>query len=288
MKPAPFKYLAPTTLDETLDLLAQHGTEAKLLAGGQSLVPTMNFRLAAPTILIDLNRVNELFYITPRDDGIAIGAMARQRAVERDANTARFAPLVAETLPHVAHPQIRNRGTLGGNLAHADPASEMPAVAVALSAKFKAKSKKQERWIEARDFFVGLFTTALEPDEMLVEIVIPPMPARTGFAFAEVSRRHGDYALAGVATTVTLDVKGNCADARIVLVGVGGAPVDAQNAAKQLIGQKPDAQAIDAAANALDAEIDPSSDIHASADFRRHLAKVLTRRAVERAVERAR
>jgi carbon-monoxide dehydrogenase medium subunit len=247
----------------------------------------MNFRLAMPTLLIDLNRVSELFYITPRDGSLAIGAMTRQRTVERDPNVACGAPLVAETLPYVAHPQIRNRGTFGGNLAHADPASEMPAVAIALSAKIKAQSKKRERWIEARDFFLGLFTTALEADELLAEVVIPPLPARTGYAFQEVSRRHGDYALAGVATTVTLDGKSNCADARIVLMSVAGQPIDAWNAAQQLIGQKPSAAALDAAANAVDAEIDPSSDIHASADFRRHLAKVLTRRALAVAVERA-
>ncbi|MBI3913000.1 MAG: xanthine dehydrogenase family protein subunit M [Chloroflexi bacterium] len=287
MKPAPFQYFAPTTIPETLDLLAQYGSDAKLLAGGQSLVPTMNFRLATPTMLIDLNRVDELAYIQPRDSGVAIGAMTRQRAVERDANIAKIAPLVAETMPFIAHPQIRNRGTFGGSLAHADPASELPAVTLALGAKFKAKSKKAERWIDARDFFVSLFTTALEPDEMLVEIELPAMPARTGWSFMEVARRHGDYALAGVAAVVSLNAQGACENARIVLMSVGATPVDAQNAAKILVGAEPDEKAIQAAANAVDAEIDPSGDIHASADFRRHLAKVLTRRALAVAVERA-
>ena len=287
MKPAPFRYFAPTTLDEALALLAEHGDAAKVLAGGQSLVPMMNFRLVAPSILIDLNRIAELAYIRARDGGIAIGAMTRQRAVERDPQIAQRAPLVAETMPFIAHPQIRNRGTFGGSLAHADPAAELPAVAIATSAKLKVKSKKSERWVEARDFFTGIFSTALQPDELLVEIVVPATPARTGYAFQEMSRRHGDYALAGVACAVTLDEQGKCADAYVVLIGLGAQPVDARGAAKQIIGVQPDANAIRAAAEAVDAEIDPSGDIHASAEFRRHLAKVLTRRALETAAERA-
>jgi carbon-monoxide dehydrogenase medium subunit len=286
VKPAPFKYFAPTTLDETLALLAEHD-DVKILAGGQSLVPVMNFRLARPFVLIDLNRVSELFYIRAQDGGLAIGAMTRQRTVERDKTVAAIAPLVAETLPYVAHPQIRNRGTFGGSLAHADPAAELPAVAMATSARLKAKSKKGERWIDARDFFTGLFSTALKPDELLTEIVIPPMPARTGWSFQEVARRHGDFALAGVACTVTLDGKGKCAEARLVFLSLGSQPIDAQNAVKALIGEKPNAKAIEAVANAVDAEIDPQSDIHASAAFRRHLARVLTRRALETAVARA-
>ncbi len=286
MKPAPFKYFAPTTIDAALALLAEHGDAAKVLAGGQSLTPMMNFRLVTPSILIDLNRIAELAYIRERDGSLAIGAMTRQRAVERDLLIVQRAPLVAETMPFIAHLQIRNRGTFGGCLAHADPAAYLPAVAMATNAKLKVKSAKSERWVEARDFFTGLFSTVLQPDELLVEIVIPPMPARTGYAFQEMSRRHGDYALAGVACAVTLDEHGACADARIVLLGLGVQPIDAHGATKQLIGSKPDAEAIRAAAEAVDAEIDPSSDIHASAQFRQHLAKVLTRRAVEAAVKR--
>jgi CO/xanthine dehydrogenase FAD-binding subunit len=287
MKPAPFQYFAPTTIDAALTLLAEHGDAAKILAGGQSLTPMMNFRLVTPSILIDLNRIAELAYIQERDDGLAIGAMTRQRAVERDPRIARRSPLVAETLPFIAHPQIRNRGTFGGSLAHADPAAELPAVVIATNAKLKAKSKRQERWIEARDFFTGLFSTVLRPDELLAEIAIPPMPARTGYAFREMSRRHGDYALAGVACTVTLDDRGVCMDAHIVLIGVDLQPVDARSAAKQIIGAQPNADVIQAAAEAVNAEIDPSGDIHASAQFRRHLAKVLTRRALVQACERS-
>ena len=287
MKPAPFEYFAPTTLEEALALLAQHGDAAKVLAGGQSLVPMMNFRLVTPSILIDLNRVAELDYLREHASGLAIGAMTRQRKLERDPWVARHAPLIAETIPFVAHPQIRNRGTLGGSLAHADPAAELPAVAIATSATLKVKSVKSERWIEAQNFFTGLFSTALAPDELLVEIALPPMPPRAGYSFQETSRRHGDYALAGVACLVALDEQGACRDARLVFLGLGAQPIAAR-AAKQLIGAAPTPDAIRAVAQVIDAEIDPGSDIHASAEFRRHLAKVLTRRALEKAVERVR
>jgi carbon-monoxide dehydrogenase medium subunit len=287
MKPAPFRYFAPTTLDEALALLAQHGDAAKVLAGGQSLTPMMNFRLATPSILIDLNRIDELGYIRERASGLAIGAMTRQRQVERDLLVTKRAPLIAETMPFVAHPQIRNRGTVGGIFAHADPAAELPAVAIALGAHFKIASTQGERTVRAADFFTGLFSTALEPTELLTEIVVPSMPAYTGYAFQEVSRRHGDYALAGVACTLTLDGNGICAGARIVFLGLGAQPIDARGAAKQIIGVKPEADAIRAATEAVDAEIEPGADIHASAGYRRHLAKVLTRRALENAAKRA-
>lgn len=287
MKPAPFHYFAPTTIDETLALLAEHGDQAKILAGGQSLVPTMNFRLAAPAILIDINRVAELSYIDSHNGNLAIGALTRQRALERDEQIARRAPLVAETIPFIAHPQIRNRGTLGGSLAHADPAAELPAVMIASDARFKVKNQKQERWIDAQNFFTGLFSTALAPNELLCEIVLPPMLPHTGEAFQEMARRHGDFALAGVACTITLNSQGVCTDAHVVLLGVSAQPVDARPAAEQLVGAKPNADAIRAASEAVDAVIDPSSDIHASANFRRHLAKTLTRRALEIAATRA-
>jgi len=287
MKPASFRYFAPTTIDETLALLSEHGDEAKILAGGQSLVPTMNFRLAMPAILIDINRLGELSYVESRNGNLALGALTRQRTLERDTQIAQFAPLVAETMPFVAHPQIRNRGTVGGSLAHADPAAELPAVMIALDAKFKLSSRSAERWFEARDFFTGLFSTVLAPNELLSEIVLPPMPPRTGWAFREVARRHGDFALAGVACTITLDARNVCANARIVLLGLSGQPVDARNAAKLLIGVEPTIDAIRAASESVNGSIDPSSDIHASADFRRQLAKTLTQRALVQAVKRA-
>src|SRR5689334_3602058 len=227
MKPAPFEYYAPAGRAEALALLAEHGGEAKILAGGQSLVPTMNFRLAQPAILVDLNGVADLFGIRAgADGGVVIGAMTRQRTVERSALIAECAPLVAETMPHIAHPQIRNRGTFGGSLAHADPAAELPALAVALDAQMRAQSQSGERLIPAAEFFLGIFTTALEPEEILAEILIPPLPARTGTAFEEMARRHGDYALAGAAAVVTLGDDGTVSGGKLVFFSIADGPLE--------------------------------------------------------------
>ena len=248
----------------------------------------MNFRLAAPAVLVDLNRISDLSYIRAADDGgVRVGAMARHAQVERDPIIAERAPLVHETMPNIAHPQIRNRGTFGGSLAHADPAAELPAVTVAMGARFRLQSQRGERWVDARDFFVGLFATVLEPDELLVEVALPPLPSRTGWAFDEVARRHGDFALVGAAGLVTLDDRGRCADVRLVFMGVGEGPVDAQQAAAVLKGQEPTPEAIRAAAEtAGQSDVDPISDVHATAEFRRHLAKVLAKRVLTKAVER--
>ena len=222
MKPAPFAYQAPASLEAALELLARHGGDAKILAGGQSLIPVMNFRLAEPALLVDINRLAELDFIRADEDGtLRIGAMTRQRRLERDPLVAARAPLLHEAMPFIAHPQIRNRGTFGGSLAHADPAAELPALAVALGARFRLRRAGGDRWVEAGDFFAGLFTTALAPDEMLVEAAIPPSPARTGWAFLEIARRHGDYAQVGLAARVTLDESGRCREARLVFLSVG-------------------------------------------------------------------
>jgi CO/xanthine dehydrogenase FAD-binding subunit len=283
MKPAPFEYFRPDTVDEALSLLGEHGWEAKLLAGGQSLVPAMNFRLAAPGVLIDLNRIPGLDAI--REDGG--GTMVRQHAAERSADVRRLAPLLAEALPFVAHPQIRNRGTVGGSVAHADPAAELPAVMLALAARMHLVGPNGPRSLAADEFFTGLFATALEHDEMLAEIEIPALAPRTGSAFLEVSRRHGDFGLAGLAVSVTLDDAGCCADARIALLGVGEGPVLAHAAADALRGQSPSADAFAAAVDAARAEVDPPMDIHASSDYRRHLVGVLVGRALPVAFGRA-
>jgi carbon-monoxide dehydrogenase medium subunit len=289
MKPAPFKYYAPTTVEEVLARLAEYGYDAKPLAGGQSLIPTMNFRLAQPSVLVDLNNIPELFYIHPDENGgLRIGAMTRESQVEHSPLVAERAPLLHETMPHIAHPQIRNRGTIGGTLAHADPAAELPAVSVALNGRFRLRSQAGERWVAADEFFIGFFTTALEPDELLVEVALPPMPPRSGWSFLEVARRHGDYALVGVGAVVTLDDKGQCHQARLVFLSVGDGPVEAHQAAEMLTGQIPSPEAIRAAAEtAAKADVDPGSDIHASAEYRRHLVQVLARRALEQALERA-
>lgn len=290
MKPPPFEYRRPASLEEALEVLAREGPDAKILAGGQSLVPAMNFRLAAPAVLVDLNGVPDLAFVAERDGGVAIGAMTRQRAAERSDAVARRAPLVAEALGHVAHPQIRNRGTFGGSLAHADPSAELPAVALVVSARMRARSAgaPEGRWVDADDFYPGMFSTALEPDEILVEVEVPDAPPRTGDAFEEFARRHGDYALVGAATRVTLDADDRVADARIGLLSVADGPVRAQEGEEALIGEEPGDAAIAAAAAATAAGIDPPGDIHASADYRRHLTEVLTRRALARAVARAR
>ena len=288
MKPAPFEYHRPGTLDEALVLMAARAGEARPLAGGQSLIPAMNFRLARPAALVDLNRVAELGYVHAGRDGLQIGAMTRQRAVERSDAVRSAAPLLAEAMPFIAHPQIRNRGTVGGSLAHADPAAELPAVMLALEARFRARGPQGERWIPAGEFFTGILETALGPDELLLEVVVPKSPARTGYAFAELARRRGDYALVGVAARVTLDRRGRCQAARITLFSVGDGPVLAAAAAAMLDGQEPSLEAMRAAADAAaQRDIDPPSDIHASAAYRRRLAAVLTRRALARAVERA-
>ena len=288
MKPASFEYFRPRSLDEALGLLAEHGGDAKPLAGGQSLIPAMNFRLATPSVLVDLNAIPELSYIRDGAGDVRIGGMTRQRAVERSAFIAQRAPLVAATMPYIAHPAIRNRGTIAGSLAHADPAAELPAVMLALKAAMVVSSQSGTREVPADDFFVGLFSTAVGPGELLTEIRIPPPAARSGFAFQEISRRHGDFALVGVAAAVELDDEGRCGQARVALLSVGDRPMLARQAAEALIGRSPSAGSIRAAADAAATrDIDPPGDIHASARYRRQLASVLTRRALERAFERA-
>ncbi|HSK75252.1 MAG TPA: xanthine dehydrogenase family protein subunit M [Thermoanaerobaculia bacterium] len=294
MKPAPFEYQAPASLEAALAALARHGGDAKLLAGGQSLIPVMNFRLAQPALLIDINKLTELDFVRRGEDGsLRIGALVRQRRLEREPLVAEAAPLLRDAVPFIAHPQIRNRGTFGGSLAHADPAAELPAVAVALRARFRLQKAGGERWVEASDFFAGLFTTSLEPDELLVEAAIPALAPRTGWAFLEVARRHGDYAQAGVAALVTLGEDGRCREARLVYLSVGDAPVEAREAARLLIGEllvggTTAAPAVEAAAEkASRDEMDPFGDIHATSDFKRHLARVLTRRALFQAAGRA-
>jgi carbon-monoxide dehydrogenase medium subunit len=289
MKPSPFRYYAPTTVEEALAHLAEYGYDAKVLAGGQSLIPMLNFRLAQPSVLVDLNNVSELFYIRPDENGgLLLGAMTRQRQVEHDPLVAERAPLVHEVMPQIAYPQIRTRGTFGGSLAHADPSAELVAVSMALNGRFRLRSRAGERWVPADEFFVGLFTTVLEPDELLVEVALPAMPPRSGGAFLQITRRHHDFCIAGVAVLVTLDDRGQCEQARLVFLSAGDGPVDAGQAAEMLRGQAPTPEAIRAAAEkAADDEIDPGSDIHASAEYRRHLAKVLARRALTQAFERA-
>jgi CO/xanthine dehydrogenase FAD-binding subunit len=288
MKPAPFKYIAATSLRHALALKAEHGDDAKFLAGGQSLIPTMNFRLARPAILIDINEIDGLAGIRSSSRATRIGALTRYRALQRDAAFALTFPLIGEALPHIAHPQIRNRGTIGGNLSHADPASELPAIAVALGARFRVQAAKHERWVEAPDFFVGALTTGLKPDEMLVEIELPLAKPRTGSCFMEIARRRGDFAIAGAAVMVTLGKRDECIEVRLAFCGVGETPVDASSAADALVGNKPTETAIIDVAKSVQAMIDPGGSVHATADYQRHIAGVLTERALRTACQRAR
>jgi carbon-monoxide dehydrogenase medium subunit len=288
MKPAPFKYIAATSLEHALSLKAQHGDEAKFLAGGQSLIPTMNFRLARPAILIDINEIDGLAGIRASSAATRIGAMTRYRALQRDAGFARAFPLIGEALPHIAHPQIRNRGTIGGNLSHADPASELPAIAVALGARFRVQAVKQERWVEAPDFFVGALTTDLKAEEMLVEIELPLAKPRTGSCFMEIARRRGDFAIVGAAVMVTLGERDECINVRLAFCGVGETPIDASSAADALVGHQPTETAIIDVAKSGRAMIDPGGSVHATADYQRHIAGVLTERALQTACQRAR
>ena len=289
MKPAPFDYAAPTSLDEAVELLAANEGESKVLAGGQSLMPLLNMRLARPGLLVDLARIPGLDYVREENGAVVIGAMARQRALERFAPAAKLTPLLAASLEHVAHPQNRNQGTVCGSLAHADPAAELPAVALTLDATFRVVGPNGSREVAAKDFFVTYLTTVLESSEILAEVRFPAQAPRTGWAFDEVARRHGDFAMCGVSTTVTLDASGACRDARVVLFGVGATPIRAQSAEQALIGKSAgDAAFADAAARVNDSIDEPLSDVHATAEYRRHVAKALTARALPHAFARAR
>jgi carbon-monoxide dehydrogenase medium subunit len=288
MKPAPFEYHAPDSIEEALFLLHNSAGDAKVLAGGQSLVPAMNFRIVQPSVLIDLNRVPELGYIHEENERLRIGAMTRERHLEYDLSVVKRTPLLHEASPHIAHPQIRNRGTIGGSIVNADPAAELPVLMLASQARLRARNAAGERWIEAKDFFVGMFTTALEPDEILVEIEVPFSGPRTGWSFLEVAPRAGDYAMMGLAALVTLDEAGKCKQARLVYLNAGDGPVDATQAAGLLRGESFGDELINAAAAmASETDVNPFGNIHASAEYQRHLANVLTKRALKIAVQRA-
>jgi len=288
VKPPPFRYADPATIEEALGLLARHGADAKILAGGQSLMPLLNFRLARPGHVIDVNRLTGLGAVEAgADGGLRLGALVRQRALERSPLVRARCPLLAQALPFVGHPQIRTRGTLGGSLAHADPAAELPAVILALDARITLRRAGGERVVAAEDFFVSLLTTALAPDELLTEIALAPWPARTGSSVQEVAKRHGDFALGGVAATLTLDARRHVAGARIVCFGVGPGPVRVRDAERVLVGAAPSAAAFAESGRLASASVDPSDDIHASGAYRKRLVGVLTARALTEALTAA-
>lgn len=288
VKPPPFEYSAPTALEEALMLLRELGDDARPLAGGQSLIPLLSLRLAQPSHLIDLAGVAELVSIRAENGHLVLGAMVRERSAERHEEVHRQTPLLAQALPLIGHPAIRSRGTVGGSLAHADPAAELPAVAVALDAELVAQSHDRgRRTIKAADFFTGFFTTALTPDEILTAIRFPAPAPGTGSAIAEVTRRHGDFAVVGAVAVVRLEA-GRIADARLVLTGMSDTPVRATAAESMLVGAEPTDEAFTAAAGEASKDLSPRADVHGTSAYRRHLAGVLVRRTLSAAVQRAR
>jgi carbon-monoxide dehydrogenase medium subunit len=288
LKPAPFDYAAPQDLAEALEALRQHTPDAKIIAGGQSLMPLLNFRLVKPKILIDLNGVAGLDSIHESPAGLAIGAMTRQSHVERSALVRQRFPVLAEALRHIGHVAIRHRGTIGGSLAHADPAAELPAVALALDAKFETRSARQSRTIAAEKFFVDYLTTVLGADEIVEKIILPVLKPASGYAVEEIARRHGDFAIAGVVAILDLDPEDKIAEARVALFGVAPTAVRAHRVERALKGQAPGATVIRDAAALLDDVLDPPSDLHASSAYRKRVAAVLTVRALMRAVQSCR
>jgi CO/xanthine dehydrogenase FAD-binding subunit len=288
MKPASFSYHAPSTVGETLELVQELGDDAKVLAGGQSLVPMMNFRLATPAHLIDLNGVTELDELEVGESGgLTVGAMTRQRTLERSPEVRRLWPLLPEAIGFIGHAQIRNRGTVGGSLVHNDPSAELPAVMTALDATFRIAGPAGVRTARPEEFFVDYMTTSLDVAELLTAIDVPALPARTGWSFQEVSRRHGDFALVAAAALLTLDASGLVAQARIVLSGVGSGPVVATDAQSLLVGHRPAPERFAAAAKAAVANLAPDSDLHADGNYRTDVGAVLVRRSLARAAERA-
>ena len=288
MKPAPFEYDDPRTLDDALALLANHGDECKVLAGGQSLVPLMNFRLARPSRLVDINGVGELAGIKRAGGTLVVGALTRQAEVERSNVIAEGWPLLHEAIGWVGHAQIRNRGTVGGSVAHADPAAELPAVFAAMDARFQVRSKSGARTLGWREFFVAEFTTALAADELVTAVEVPVQNPATGAAFVEFARRHGDFALGGAAVTVRLGRDGRCQDAAIALVAAGPAPVRAEGAEARLRGEKVDETLIGAVAVEAVRGLHPTSDLHGSTEYRARLLQAMTERALTKAAQRAR
>ena len=286
MKPAPFNYFVPTSVDEALALLEEYSPDARLLAGGQSLVPMMNFRLSRPSHLIDLNSISELAFISDGKDHISIGAMTRERAIEENKLVSSSIPLLHEATQQIAHLPIRNRGTIGGSVSNADPAAEYPAALLALNSEMVVRSITATRRIKASDFFKGIMETAIEPNELLVEIIVPKPTPGSGSAFVEIARRKGDYALAGVAAQMALSGE-TVTQLSLSACGVGSAPIKLSNAEKLILEGGVNENSMRSAARAAAIEVDPETDLHATSDYRRRLTAVLVHQALSKAKERA-
>jgi len=287
MKLPPVEYEAPTTVAEAIDLLAEHGDEASVLAGGQSLIPLLALRLARPEVLIDINRVDELSGVSAADGHVTIGAMTREYVAEESGTVADTLPLLAAALPLIGHEAIRSRGTIGGSLAHADPAAELPAVARALDAEFVVRGPSGTRVIPAAQWFDGYLTTSRRPDELLTEVRFPAAGPGTGVSFEEVARRHGDFAIVGLATSLVLS-GGVIGDARLAFAGVSDVPVRAAAAEDLLAGERPSAELFDEAARRATEDLDPPADLHGSSDYRKTVAAAVVRRGLRAAAGNAR
>jgi carbon-monoxide dehydrogenase medium subunit len=286
MKPPAFEYVAARTIDEAVAQLNKHGDGAKIIAGGQSLTPMLNFRLVHPEILVDINRIPGLDQISPQNGGFRIGALTRHRAIETSRAIGEKLPVMLAAASQVGHLAIRNRGTFGGSLVHADPAAEWPVVVLALDGTITTKSAKGGRTIKARDFFVSYLQSAVEDGEIVTEVMLPGVPPGMGWGFEELCRRPGDFAIAAVCALVTLDA-GKVKDARISMGGVGPTALRAPDAEALLKGQAITDDLLERVGEKAAEASDPSNDVHASADFRRHLVGVLTKRALKAAAQRA-
>lgn len=286
MKLPEVEYEAPTTAADAIDLLAEHQDEASVLAGGQSLIPLLALRLARPAILIDINGLAELSGVSATDGWVAVGAMTREYVAEESQVIAGSVPLLAAALPQIGHEAIRSRGTIGGSLAHADPSAELPAVALALDAEFVVRSGSGERVIRAAEWFEGFLSTSRRADELLVEVRFPAATRGTGVTFTEVARRHGDFAIVGLAASLTL-ADGAISDARLAFAGVSDVPVRAAAAERLLVGERPSASLFAEAARAATADLDPPADLHGSSDYRKKVAAVLVRRGLQAAADNA-
>jgi carbon-monoxide dehydrogenase medium subunit len=286
MKLPPFAYEAPTAVAEAVDLLVEHGDEASVLAGGQSLIPLLALRLARPAVLIDINGIRELSGVSAVNGSVAIGAVTREYVAEESSTVADAVPLLAAALPLIGHEAIRSRGTIGGSLAHADPAAELPAVARALDAEFVVRGPAGERVIPAAEWFEGYLTTSRQPDELLTEVRFPVAKPGTGSSFEEVTRRHGDFAMVGLATSLVLS-GGVISEARLAFAGVSDVPVRATAAEDLLAGQRPSEELFDEAARRATADLDPPADLHGSSDYRKTVAAAVVRRGLRAAAGNA-
>ncbi|HET9921654.1 MAG TPA: xanthine dehydrogenase family protein subunit M [Ktedonobacteraceae bacterium] len=287
MKPPRFQYCAPHMLDEALVLLEQHAEETKVLAGGQSLIPLLNMRLAGPAYLVDINHLTELHYIEPEDGYLAIGATVRQAQVERSTHAQQVHPLLIETIQHIGHPQIRSRGTIVGSIAHADPAAELPALLTCLNGEVLLESIHGERVLKAEEFFTGYLSTALEPGEMVSEARFPWIPPQAGWAFMEFARRAGDYALVGAAAVLTPGLDDRCMTAHLAYLGIAGSPVRAREVEHNVVGSTLDDATLNQAAElARNLVSEDMEDVHATVEYRRALTAELTRRVLRAAWQR--